>query len=333
MAQNYNRSYKVVFGRPEHDAPAYLQEGQGIIKLSPVNVEVDALTIPAGDIVSMSNLVSEGSKRRGFNFQLKSTRSSGSSGSKAEHSTLILYNLNEESLAVLNQEGCVVRVYAGYGGNIDLVYSGDIKSIFPKTQGNDIIYECLCTDGLIDIKNTKVSLQYDESVSMKDVVTDLAGRFPSGSVGTVAAKKLESTYVTGGYVCQGKLINIFNKLCSQNSLTYSRFNGKITVKPEQLVQGTEDYEELTKNTYTLSSSNIKTLDPIIDNATKFTKQTDTKRGVVVTTYLIPITLDQFFTIPPEANQSYAGTYKITAININLDSRKGPWDVTLKGEPM
>ena len=335
MASEYNwqRSYKIVLGKPAHETSAYTFEGVVVGKMPPTTITVDAVTEPAGDIIQMSNLESEGDDLRGFKFKLRSTRSSGSTASSNERSTLILYNLNKETLSVLNQEGCVVRVYAGYQGNVDLVYSGDIGDINIKDEGNDIAYHIACKDGAIDIKNTKVSIKYDESFTMANVMRDLAGRFPSGSLGTIAVDNLKDTRITGGFSCQGKLINIFNKACQRNGLTYTRDNGKISVRPEQLVQGTPDYLLVSRNTYTLDSRVLKSIDPVLTNSAKFTNQKNVKRGIQLTTFLLPITLDQFITIPPEASQEYAGTYKIIAKSINLDSRRGSWDTVLRCEPM
>lgn len=330
---NWSRSYKIVAGKPSHETSAYTFEGVVVGKLPPTTISVDAVTEPAGDIIQMSNLESEGDSLRGFKFKLRTTRSSGSTASSNEKTILTLYNLNKETLGVLAQEGCVVRVYAGYQGEVDLVYSGDITIIAPKDEGADIAYNITCKDGATDIKNTKVSIRYDESFSMANVMRDLAGRFPSGSIGTMAVDQLEDKKVTGGFSCQGKLINIFNKACQRNGLTYTRYNGKISVRPDQLVQGTPDYLLVGRNTYTLNPKVIKTLDPVLDNRSKQTNQKNVKRGIQITTFLIPITLDQFITIPPEASQEYSGTYKIVAIQTNLDSRMGGWDTTLRCEPM
>lgn len=331
--RNWIRSYKIIFGKPEHETSAYTFEGVVVGKLPPAIITVDAVTDPAGDVVSMSNLPSEGNDLRGFNFKLNTTRGSSSTGSSDEKSTLTLYNLNKETLDVLNQEGCVVRVYAGYEEDISLVYSGDILTVEPRTEGQDITYVVGCKDGAIDLKNTKVSIQYAESFSMANIVRDLASRFPSASLGTTALDSLESKYVTGGYTCQGTLSSVFDKICQKYELTYSRFNGRISVRPDQLIQGLPDYAIVNKNTYELSGDNIKTLEPTIKNNGKLTKQKNIKSGIQLTTYLIPISLDQFITIPSEANEKYTGTYKITSINFSLDSRNGPWDVSLKCEPM
>lgn len=330
---NWNRSYKIVIGKPEHETSAYTYEGVVVGKLPPTTIKVDAVTEPAGDIIQMSNLESEGDSIRGFKFKLKTNRSSGSSSASNERSTLTLYNLNKESLAVLAQEGCVVRVYLGYEGSVELAYSGDITTVTPKDEGRDIAYQCVCKDGAIDIKNTKVSIQYDEGMTMASILEDLAGRFPSASVGTIAASGLEEEKITGGFSCQGKLINIFNKLCRRNGLTYTRFNGKISVQPQQLIQGTPDYLLVARNTYILEDHHIKSIDPILDNSLKATNQKNTKRGVQITTFLIPVSLDEFITVSETASQEYAGTYKITAISTNASSPTGAFDTTVRCEPM
>lgn len=341
---NWDRSYRVVFGKPAHEKEAYFFEGQvvtpdelSVINASPEAIRkpltLDATTEPAGDVISMSNLVSEGDSARGFLFRLKTTRKAAANSASAEKSILTLYNLDKESIAVLNQEGCVVRVYAGYGGIVNLVYAGDVSSISIKDIGSDIAYNVTCKDGAIDIKNTKVSLEYDESLSTGQVLRDLISRFPSASLGKIATAIIDKKFVRGGHSVQGNLLMIFEKMCKRNGLTYSRYNGKISVRPEQLVQGTPDYLFMARNTFTLESDVIKALDPVMDNKTKLTTQKNVKRGIQLTTFLIPITLDQFISVPDGVSQEFAGTYKITTLEINLDSRKGPWDISVRAEPM
>ena len=330
---NWNRAYKIVFGKPKHETSAYTFEGTVVGNLPAPQIEVDAVTEPAGNVVSMSNLVSEDETLRGFKFTLNSVRIASGTGSSGEKSVLTLYNLNPETLEVLNQEGCVVRVYAGYQGAVNLVYSGDIEEVSPKTEGQDIAYKIDCKDGSIDLKNTRVSIQYSENISMANIVRDLASRFPSASLGSTTMDSLESKFITGGYSCQGKLSDIFDKVCQKNQLTYSRFNGKISVRPEQLIQGLPDYLIVERNTYTLLPDTLHIIDPILANKGKSTNQANVKRGIQLTTFLIPVTLDQFITILPETSQQYAGTYKITKIMTKLNSIQGAWTTSLKCEPM
>lgn len=344
--ENWGRSYRIVIGRPEHIKSVYLSDGAVISaeELKIVNdipqgirankkITVDATTIPAGKIAQLSNLASDDEDTRGFSFTMKSTRKVSANASSAEKTSIILFNLNKETIDIIQQEGAVVRVFAGYGGEVDLVYSGDVESVSIKHQGNDKLYIINCKDGLIDQKNTKVSLEYAETMSLLDIMKDLIRRFPSASVGEIASAVLEKKFITGGVSVQGNLLKIFEKMCKKYGLTYSRYNGSISVRPEQLIQGTPEYMLLANNNFILEADVLKNIEAVMDNKKKQTAQKNTKRGIQLNTFLIPITLSQFITIPEEASKLYAGTYKLTALNISLDSRKGPWDVNVTAEPM
>jgi len=330
---NFGRSYKITFGKPEIQTSAYITQGAVVGKLPAPDIEHSAVTIPAGDIVSISNLISEGNDQRGFFFKFNSIRGASSSSSKKERTTLSLYNLNDESIGILHQEGVRVIIEAGYDDVTNVVYAGEVVSILPKTEGQDQIQFITLKDGYSDIKNTRVSLDIDESLSAEDALKALVSTFPTASIGNFSSETLKNTFITGGFNFYGRTELLINKFCERYGLVWSRFNGVISVTEEQLVQGTPSYLLAERNTFTIDADNIKNIDASTSNKGKLSDQKNVKRGVTLYTFLLPIRLDQFFTVPEEASKEFAGTYKITSIGTNLDSRLGPWDTVLKGEPL
>jgi hypothetical protein len=241
----------------------------------------------------------------------------------------------EDTLGILYTENSQIQVWLGYqsDNSLDLYYSGDIYDVQPKRSGEDIVYSITAKDGFVDNTNTKVSLQYDESMSVKEIMEDLIKKFPSGNIGTMALDYLQTEKIVGGKSVQGLLLREFDRLCKSYGVNYFRFNGKYNLQPLRLVNGTPEYLLVGKNTYTIPVNGVLALDPIIQNGEKFYNTTNLKRGVQLTTFLIPIELGQFFTILPETSKTLAGTYKVTTLKVEADFLGASWNVTVRGEPM
>lgn len=334
--ENWERAYKVVFGTPEYEKKAYLIERPNIVVPKLLEkADVDVVTIPS-NARKMSNLVSEGFSKRGFTFTLDTTRGlTQKNNSDAERTTLTLYNLNKDSVDVLNQEGCVVRVFAGYQQEVSLAYSGDVVEVRRSRSGDDVIYKIMCKDGAVDNKNTKVSVDYAESVTLTDVIKDMVGMFPTTAMGDMALANYDSVIRTGGYVFQGKLISEIDRIMIQNNLRYGRYNGKITIVPsDPLQQGSVDYNNFQSNTFVFTEDNIKNISKVNNNGKKqLGDKTETKE-IQINSFFTPIELGQFFTVPKITGfEEFAGDYICERIKIKLESHGNYWDVTLTGKPL
>jgi hypothetical protein len=331
----FGRQMKIIIGAPQRNiAEHYISTGADLTQ-SPLiqETKVDATTIPAGKIVNISNI--SPNPKRGFYFKMETTRGGSEGGSSNERTVIELANLNEDTLGILHTENSQIQVWLGYesDNSLDLYYSGDIYDIQPKKNGEDIIYSITAKDGFVDNKNTRVSLHYDETMSVKDILTDLVKRFPSGSIGTMALDYLNTEKIVGGKSIQGILLKEFDRLCKSYGVSYFRYNGKYNLQPYQLIDGTPEYLLIGQKTYNIPPKSVLVLDPIIQNGAKYYDNTNIKRGVQLTTFLSPIELGQFFTIPPETSKTLAGTYKVTTIKIEADFYGEPWFVTVRGEPM
>jgi len=338
---NWQKSYKIQFGVPEYTEDDYIFDALSSnftniflgFKNTPegTKIVVDSHTVPE-NAVTMSNLKEDGNSLRGFTFSLDSTRKASTGGnSKGEKSTLQLYNLNKESIDLLNTDNCIMRISAGYGGKTSLCYSGDVVEVLPSRSGNDLKQIIRLQDGATSSKNTAGTVVFDEDMSEKEMIIDLASRFPDASLGFLGLDKLDLKYTTGGQSYQGFLDEIFNKVMARNNLTYTRYNGKINIFPYSIDQASADFTRLAANTYTLTADTVKSITPASKNGKKKTLETKTKTGINVNTNYIPIELGQFFTIPEDVDNKYKGTYLVTGIRTILKSHGNDWDVVLVGE--
>lgn len=341
---NWDRKYRVVFGTPDIDTYVYRNVvATGIVKVGGVEHKIyDGSTIPS-NAVSMSNIVGE-DDYVGYQFQFKLESVRGmtkSATSSSEKTTLTLYNINQNAIDILNQNGCVVRVYAGYANTeLTLAYSGDVTKVTPKYSENDITYQIKCKDGANDSKNTKASIDYSDTMNEKDLILDIINRFPTASRGIIAVDNVDENYVTGGYSHQGPLVDALDYIIYRNNLKCGWFNGRINIVPYEITDGIKDYDNLLVTVFSLRPDIIKDISYVNETSNTATNDSTGKAKIAVNTYYIPVEVGQLITISNMDGTEtinrlteFVGTYNVTGIKTRLDSYGNNWDVALTCTPI
>jgi hypothetical protein len=324
--ENWQRSYRISVGTRDTAVVEYT---------IPISI-ADASKVKASDYETvpsnarkLSNLSEDDSSLRGFTFRLNATHRASEKGSEGEISTLDLYNIDEDLISVINQDGCVVVVEAGYQDKVELAYSGDVQKVESFRQGTDIIHRLHCKSGAYDLRNTLATLNYDESMSTKDILNDMIGRLPNSTAGAVGLSTLKDETKSGGRVFSGFVAESLDKMAEEYSLKWSHFNGKIVIIPYRILG--EDYRTFARTNYKLTDDLIKKVSDISDNQNKGSTDTKSKlRKLQINTFYIPIEIGQFVTIPEtEYTKETFGTYQVKARRLILESQGSAWDVVLE----
>lgn len=291
-------------------------------------------TIPS-DAISISNLPNEGMGVRGFDFDFTTRRSFSQKSSKNETSTLTIKNLNDEILEYLNKDGCVVQVEAGYNDpdSLDVYYIGNVNYVRTQRGSDSVDYIIGLGDNSLPIKNTKVSIDFNEEASQADIVAAL-GRLYGNTLGFMSLEGLKNKYVQGGFSIEGKLSDVITSLAKKWKFEFTNFNGKFVARDKDIVNADANYQRLAKNTWDFIASDRNVIDLQEDNSNFERKQKDKnyKRQVVITTFLAPMQIDEFFTIPPSISEELSGTYKIIELSFVISST-GSFQTVAKGEVM
>jgi hypothetical protein len=324
--ENWSRAYKVTVGTREITHEAYTQR-EDVFSIGKVTA-FDERTVPS-DAVTMGNIESEGFKLRGFTFKLNSIQAAKEQGSDGETTQLDLYNLNDEVIRIINKEGCVVIVEAGYQDKTELAYSGDVKRVESFRQGVDVIHRLHCGSGAFAMRNTLANLAYDENVDVADTFKDLCSRLPGTAVSDAGLAGLKGNTKTGGRYFTGTLIDNINKVAAEHNLNYAHYNGKIVIIPYRLTE--EDYTSFARTNYNLTPDVIKKISETTDKQDFGANDTTTKlRKLQINTFFIPVDIGQFVTIPDtKYTTQYAGTYQVKKRRTILESFGNAWDVVLE----
>lgn len=325
-SENYKRSYRITVGTRETTIAKWTVDAAIVVKEKVT--ENDYLNKPSNARI-LSNLAEDNASQRGFTFKLDAKHKATSKGSKGEVSTLDLFGLDEDLIKVINQDECIVIVEAGYQGQVEVAYTGDVKRVTSFRQGADMVHRLHCASGATDMRSTHARLSYDEEMPYNDIIEDMFGRMPNTTLGILGLKHLKDRKKTGGRHFNGKLCSSLERIAEENNLYWSHFNGKIVVIPLRLQD--EDYELFSATNYTLDINSIKQITDTSDRKNFAASDTKPKlKKLQINTYYLPVDIGQFVTIPASKyTKETQGTYQVKGRRCVLESQGTAWDVVLE----
>lgn len=328
-SSNWGRSYKVTIGVHEYDAGGKVIEGG--YKKVPTSIAIpysDLPKTPSNIIPSKAVFLDNLTDTRGFTFTFETQQMASTKGEASEKSNLTLYNLSSEVVDILNTPNCICIIEAGYEGKTTLCYTGNVVSVLPIRNPPDTTYKVQLTSAGTAIRNTMINTHYDEDMSTKEVVLDMARRFPATAVTTYGLDSQTDRYKTGGRGFTGSLIDNFSKLAREQGLEYIFTNEKIAIIPFKFTS--KDKETFLTTNYTLSEGSIKNISRVSDNTKVGNEDIKSKvKKLQINTYYIPVEVGQVITIPK--TNEYLGTYIVKGRRVILQSKGNAWDVVLNVE--
>lgn len=324
---NWNRTYKITLGVREFYKADYIIPSTIVSPFYGIP-ENNGDTIPS-DAFEISNLEDP----RGFTFEFDSQQVASDSSASNERTTLTLHNLSEEAKRVLLLPNCICILECGYEGKTTKCYTGDVVSVTPSRNLPDISYRIQLASQGNAVRNTMINTTYDESISKKDIILDMAKRFPATSIATYGLDDLRDKYKTGGLSASGELIAYWETMMRMHNLEYFISNNKMYIIPFR-IKG-KDYDDFARTNYTLDEDSIKYVTESLDNTGKSDDETQNKiKKLQINTFYLPIDVGQFVTIPTtEYLKDYAGTYIVKGRRIVLQSKGNAWDVVLDVEEL
>lgn len=120
-----------------------------------------------------------------------------------------IWNLSPANLAILDTKDCIVELKAGYGNNRSLILVGNIASAITTLDGADRMTELEVVDGLVELRDTTVSLSINGKVDCKKVYQKFADAM---GVSVKFAKDLTYKTLPNGFSYVGKAKGGLQKL-------------------------------------------------------------------------------------------------------------------------
>lgn len=169
-----------------------------------------------------------------INFSVEKTDTNSQNTAK-----VTIWNLNDEHIAELNKDDCVVSLHAGYGNTRPLIFAGVVTYAKRKQDGSDIATDIELVDNRIAIRDTYVSVSYSGSINCKTLIQDAADQM---GVTVSFSYNAEFKDIPNGYSYVGPARNVLTKACNTCGLTWSINNGVLQVKKPGDTMSREVYE-------------------------------------------------------------------------------------------
>ncbi|CAM0043771.1 baseplate hub [Vibrio phage K460] len=318
--ENWGISYRITFGTRE--SVTYVVP-PAIVSPEFSKPEDNQVQVPSQALVK-HNL----DDPRGFQMEFESSQMATSKGSESEESSLTLYNLSVEELRVINLPNCVFMVEAGFQGKVVLCYTGDVVRVDTDSYPPDVSYRITLSAAGSAMKDTMVNTHYDEGMSAKDVIIDMAGRFSGLAIGSYGLESESNYYRTGGRGFTGDLVTNFDRQMAKYNLQYAVVNGKVAIIPYRWKP--EDLSKFNKTNFNIPAENIKGITEVKDNTGQSNDEVNNNlKTIQVNTLFLPVEIGQFITVPDsDYTKEFRGTYVVEGRRFILET-DGGWDVVLQ----
>lgn len=127
-----------------------------------------------------------------------------------------IWNLSPQNLSILESEDCTVELKAGYGNNRSLIFVGNVASAITTLDNADRLTELTVVDGLVELRDTNISVSINGAVDGKVVYQTIADAM---GVSVKYAPDLWFRIVPNGFSYVGKAKGALQKIadfCGQS---------------------------------------------------------------------------------------------------------------------
>lgn len=120
-----------------------------------------------------------------------------------------IWNLSPKNLSILESKDCIVELKAGYGNNRSLILVGNVSSAITTLDGADRLTELEVVDGLVELRDTNISVSLNGKVNCKTVYNKIA---TSMGISVRFAKDLSFKTLPNGFSYVGKAKGALQKM-------------------------------------------------------------------------------------------------------------------------
>ncbi len=241
-------------------------------------------------------------------FQVEKTSESFPNTAK-----ISIYNLAESSRALVRATDPFVMLEVGYGGDLSILYVGDISRAYISRQGPDWVTTAECGDGLNAIRRVSVDKSYAAGTDYKTIIRDVAKTLvDEGKVALGSLLGIESKIARRGDVVSGASKDELDRLTENQGLEWSIQNNTLQVNPKDQALA-DDAILLTPETGLVDV-------PVLRD-TKYEKT-----GVEFQCLIVPkIAPGRLVRIRCEQNKTVNGFYKVESVNFSGDTHGQAWN--------
>lgn len=137
-----------------------------------------------------------------------------------------IWNLSNENIKVLENKKCILELKAGYADSTTLLIVGNVVSSITTLDNADRMTEIEVADGMVQLKETNLSLSYNGKVNCKDLYQSISKKM---GVSVVFAKDLTFKTLPNGFSYVGKAKNALQKVAGTCGHKWTIQNGVLQI--------------------------------------------------------------------------------------------------------
>ena len=183
------------------------------------NRTASALIGPAG---------SEGLLIRGlrFSFQIEKAITSDPNSM-----VLKVYNLSDRTIGRIEESGNVVILRAGYDGQEEVVWKGDVTKVSHERQSADRVTTIESNDGARAVEQGRVSASFGPGASISEIVEELKTSLSVGAVVGEIKGSLADTFANG-FSMEGLAKDAMDKIAAKLDSDWSIQDNELVIMPK-----------------------------------------------------------------------------------------------------
>lgn len=121
---------------------------------------------------------------------------------KPNKSEIKVYNLTKDNRSKAEQSGNLIILRAGYGTQLETIFTGDVAKAKTELDGNDYVTTFELGDGELLYKTAKSELSFAKGTDLKEAISSVLSQagFNLGDISGLISEKLQAPIVLSGNV-------------------------------------------------------------------------------------------------------------------------------------
>lgn len=146
-----------------------------------------------------------------------------------------IYNPNNDTISLINDDDPIIILKAGYEGATGLIFKGRLRNAFTNRISENRVITLYAGDGQREWESAIINKTYSENFKLKELVVDVLSTFlESGelSFGTLQDMDNREANKITGLTLSGSTKDVMDKLASDYNLVWSIQDNEIVVTDE-----------------------------------------------------------------------------------------------------
>jgi len=239
---------------------------------------------------------------------------------------IIIYNANIDTRAALQRNGTRILLNAGYEGDTNLLFVGEIRNVYHYKAGPDRISLIYAGDGQRDWDNANINTTFSASITTREVIDTLLATFANLTVGPVEGVPDTASRLRG-QTLSGKTSMVLDELARELGFNWSIQDEEVVISPVNSFLAGDESVLITADTGLL---NVPVLTEVgVDVRVLLNHRLLPNRAFTIESTTQDSAQGNLF-LRTRMRSEASGIYKVQEVKFVGNSRQGDWVANVRG---